>query len=94
MSPKPIPRSEKLVLVLMFLQVAIPLAVNLLRPGFDKKNSLGLDYDFWIAMAVLSGVLWFVGLAFAFQLEGRRIRYVLGHIVTLFFGTLYLVLIA
>ena len=93
MSTEPTPRPEKLVLALMFLQLAIPVAVNLLHPGFDKRNSLGLDYDFWMAMAVITGALWLTGLFFSLQLEARRMRYVLGHLFTLSSGLLFFVLI-
>ena len=93
MSTEPTSRAEKLVLTLMLLQLAMPVVVNLLQPGFDKKNSVGLDFDFWIAMAVLSGALWLAGLVFSLQLEARKGRYLLGHLITLGSGLLFFVLI-
>lgn len=87
------PRPEKLVVALLAIQVILPLSVMLLHPGFDKKNALGLDFDFVIAMAVAAGFTWLAGLVFALQLEARKSRYLLGHLVTLGFGVLYFALV-
>ena len=87
------PCPEKLVLALLAIQVALPLLVMLLRPDFDKKNSLGLDFDFYIAMAAVAGFAWLAGLVFALQLETRKGLYIFGHLVSLIFGVLYFVLV-
>ncbi|HEY8994129.1 MAG TPA: hypothetical protein VIM71_05680 [Lacunisphaera sp.] len=87
------PRPEKLVVGLMAIQVILSLSVMLLHPGFDKKNDLGLDFDFVIAMVVVAGFTWIAGLVFALQLEARKGRYLIGHLVTLVFGVLFFALV-
>jgi hypothetical protein len=92
MSTRTIPRPEKLVVALLIIQVALPLSVMLLHPGFDKKSSTGLDFDFLIAMAAVAGFAWLAGVVFSLQLEARKSLYVFGHLATLGFGALYFLL--
>lgn len=87
------PRPEKLVITLLAIQVALPMSVMFLHPGFDKKNSLGLDFDFVLLMLGLSGFAWLAGLVSTLQLEERKSRYILWHVVSLLFGILYFALI-
>jgi hypothetical protein len=86
------PRPEKLVVALLVIQVALPLSVMLLHPGFDKKNPAGLDFDFVLCVAAVAGCAWLAGVAFSLQLEARKGLYLVGHLATLGLGVLYFLL--
>jgi hypothetical protein len=83
MSAPSLSRPERLVLVLLTIQVAIPFAVLFLRPGFDKKNSAGLDFNFVLLMIAVAGFSWLAGLVFSLHLEARKGAYVAGHVASL-----------
>jgi hypothetical protein len=75
------PFIEKLLIAAILGEIIAPLSVILLRPGFDKANSLGLDFDFVVWMGWFFGVLWAVGCGFSWAHRKARKRYLIIHLI-------------
>ncbi len=72
---------EKALIAITIAEIAAPLSVVLLQPGFDKKNSLGLDFDFVVQMGWCFAILWIVGMCLATVYRKEKKRYFVTYLV-------------
>lgn len=85
------PFIEKLLIAAILGEIIAPLSVILFQPGFDKANSLGLDFDFVVWMGWVFGVLWVVGCGFSWAYRKAGKRYLIIHLILspVFFALLW-----
>jgi len=85
------PPIEKSLIVVIIAEIVVPLSVAVLRPGFDKKNSLGLDFDFVVQMGWCFSVFWLVGFSLAaiYRKEKKRYLFTQLGMLPLFLSLLY-----
>jgi hypothetical protein len=87
-----ISKREKIAIGLLVLQLAMPVSIFLLHPGFDKPNALGLDFGFVIFVGFAYLVTWLTTFILACILPARRGWYICACILSpvICFGFLFL----
>ena len=71
------PLSQRALVAAVAVELAAPLSVFVLQPGFDKPNSLGLDWDYVVVMFWVFAASWIVGGVLAWFCRKQRVRYLI-----------------
>ena len=87
-----ITKREKVAVGLLVLQLVLPVCVVVLQPGFDKPNSLGLDFDFVIFVGLAYLAAWLASVILSFTIPSRRGWFVLACILSPVIGIGFLAL--
>jgi len=70
------PLLEKALTAIIAAEVAAPLSIFVLQPGFDKPNDLGLDWGYVVLVFWVFAIAWLVGAVLAWSCRKKRMRYI------------------